>query len=135
MPVVVIQVYDSRIDAWNFPGGMIYRWLRTIDDEVVLDAIARCPKRTGHLASTIRGTVAGNQYGVFAKVYADAHYASYVHEGTHTPIVPTTANYLKWNGWGIWARPKPWRRPEVRGQASQPFLREALRDVLRLHHL
>jgi hypothetical protein len=112
---------------------MIYRWAKRLTDEVEVLAKTYCPKRTYNLANSIGSTASANQYGVFTKVRAGAHYAEYVHEGTHGPITPKHTPYLKFYGWGQWARPEPYRKSSVSGQRAQPFLRRALAEVMREH--
>lgn len=127
---VRIRVFDSRLFAMNAPGGDVHGWMARIQDDTVVMARFYCPKRTGELSASIRGTIGYNQLGVFVNVYAETHYAKYVHEGTTGPIFPRTAPYLRWVGWGPWAG-KIWRRKYVQGQRAQPFLYRAMRRTLR----
>lgn len=132
---VDIVIYDSKIAAMSLPGGQIWRWARQRRARVERLAIRKCPRRYGTLASTIRGTYnPGPPEQVIMEIHAGdewvAPYAVWVHEGTHGPITSH-------GSWPMKLRPYPPRYPhtiekyEVAGQRPQPFLQEALIEVMR----
>jgi hypothetical protein len=136
---VRIRVFDSRIDAMHLPGGDVWNWAAGLKHEMEVLAKAKAPKRTGHLAESVSTSQGSNALGTFVTMGASAHYAAWVHEGTHGPIFPRGANYLKFRGQGVWAggnsRDGYWRLPSVSGQRSQPFLRDAMEEVLARHRV
>lgn len=100
--------------------------------DVANAARRRCPVDDGTLRASIRSMVSRRGGEVVGEVYSDLEYAAYVHEGTgiygpsHRPIRPVRARVLSWQQSGagrVFAR-------EVRGQRTQPFLAEALDEVV-----
>lgn len=121
---VRVVVYDSRIEAMSMPGGDVYRYANEKARRAAAFAKEIAPKRTGHLAATIRHDTRHVRHGAVGRVRATARYAIYVHEGTHGPILPH-GSFL----WVPKSRGSRLRRrmPSVSGQRPQPFLLEGLR--------
>lgn len=145
-----IVVYDSRINSWFEPGGMAFNWTRERTIEASGRAKLLAPKRTGRLAASIRADtrpLAGNH--VIGRLRSQAPYSLFVHEGTTGPIYATNAfapnftpgRFLKVPPWYgaphkvIWAdrSTKPWTPVPVRGQSGQPFLSDAVEQILVEH--
>lgn len=127
---VFVVVYDSKITAMNMPGGMVYRYIDNKTKGVVRAAKTFVPKRTGHLANTIRKDVRQTSRDrVIGRVRATARYSKWVHDGTRTPIV---TQGTAWHG--LMRLPaykgappgKTILRARVRGQDANPFLARAL---------
>jgi hypothetical protein len=100
--------------------------------EVANAARRRCPVDNGQLRASIRSQVITHGSETIGEVYSDLEYAAYVHEGTGIygpsgrPIRPVRARVLSWQQRGVgrvYAR-------EVRGQRPQPFLANALAEVV-----
>jgi len=100
--------------------------------EVAAVAQRRCPVDDGTLRASIRSRVSRRGGEVIGEVYSDLEYAAYVHQGTgiygpsHRPIRPVRARVLSWQQAGagrVFAR-------EVRGSRPQPFLADALAEVV-----
>jgi len=134
---VRIRVFDSRIHAMSLPGGDIYEWTAKIGREVERagEVFAPLPKKDwgpGHIPGRLKAshshTVGTNALGVFVNVSNNAPYARYVHEGTRTPIRPRRWDYMKFTING-----KTYRRQEVRGQGSNPWLWRAMMAVAKFH--
>jgi Bacteriophage HK97-gp10, putative tail-component len=92
----------------------------------------RCPVDSGALRASIRSQVTIHGNLVIGEVYTDLDYGFYVQQGTGVygpsgrPIRPVQARVLAWPARGggmVFAR-------VVRGQRPQPFLTEALAEVL-----
>ena len=84
--------------------------------------------RTGELARSIRGyyePAAPNQ--IIMEVHAETEYALYVHEGTTGPITSDTGERMFLPAWGPYTAR---RVHSVRGQRANPFLADALREVM-----
>jgi HK97 gp10 family phage protein len=120
MAAVVVTVSDARANSYG------PRYLRYKGKGIEELAKWGAPKRTGHLARNInRGMV--TQIGSQAEVTvtASANYSSWVHEGTKR---------IKARGKGMSVPKYQWpasqavrrKRKSVRGQKSQPFLRNAM---------
>lgn len=126
---VSVVIFDSRIDAWHMPGGMVYRYTEHKTDSVVRFAKAFAPKRTGHLAGSVRRDVRRTSRDrVVGRVRATAFYSTYVIKGTSTPIFPKNGKWLSLPRTAA----HPWNtnirtlKPFVRGQAPNNFLLRAL---------
>lgn len=126
------------------PSGMVDRWLRDIALEIMLDAKAAAPMRSGRLRDSIgsdrRGSTATR---VTFRVYASVPYAAYVERGTTGPI---TANLARSPG-GQFTGGRGWLpvgksqghistyAKSVRGQAAQRFLQRSMEEVLSYHRI
>jgi HK97 gp10 family phage protein len=107
--------------------------LRPALNAVEAAAKRRAPKRKGTLARSIRSRlVEGGPVGIYGVVEATADYASYVHDGTglHGPakrmIVMPPGKIMVFqgdDGRTVFTR-------KSRGQRPQPFLTQALDEVL-----
>lgn len=90
-------------------------------------AVRNAPEKTGNLINMIGSEFSGSGFETEGKVISHAPYSIFVHEGTGIygpsglPIFPVTRQALFWPGA---AHPVKM----VKGQRSQPFLRDALED-------
>ena len=132
---VTVVVYDSKITAFNAPGGMVYRYVDNKTDAGVRFAKLFAPKRSGRLAGGVRKDVRQTSKDrVVGRVRSTARHSAWVHEGTYGPIYPKNGRYLSvprtaahpWNARGHGRILKPF----VRGQAANPFLERALRAAM-----
>lgn len=121
MPATVrVVVYDSRINAMALPGGQVYRFIRKKANWAQIFSKMEAPKRTGRLASSIRVRMEPRAHGnVVGYVTAETYYATWVHEGTRSPIFP--------HGDFLWVPKFPHstlrvHRESVRGQSANDFL-------------
>jgi len=103
-----------------------------VTTDVANAARRRCPVDDGTLRASIRSQVSHRGSEVAGEVYSDLEYAAYVHQGTGIygpagqPIRPVRARVLSWEQAGVgrvFAR-------EVRGSRAQPFLADALAEVV-----
>jgi len=103
-----------------------------VTSDVANAARRRCPVDDGTLRASIRSRVSQRGGEAVGEVYSDLEYAAYVHQGTgiygpsHRPIRPVRARVLSWEQAGVgrvFAR-------EVRGSRAQPFLADALAEVV-----
>ena len=81
--VTRVDVFDSRIDGWYAPGGMVRAHARKIARRTVRYAKTEAPIRSGNLRRSIRDHVSrrGKRHVVgFARAHSG--HAYYVHEGT-----------------------------------------------------
>lgn len=126
---VTVVVYDSRIDAMNFPGGMVYRYTERKVDSTVRYAKVFAPKRTGRMAGQIRRDIRSLRSGVVGRVRSPARYSAYVHEGTGPFIYPTSGKYLSipQSRYSVSRRTL---KPFVRGQRANPFLQRAMETAV-----
>lgn len=102
------------------------------------------PRRSNHLAAShrYRGFLYRGRYKVGTRVENTAAYAAFVHDGTQGPITPKNGRYLivpkgrgvrplgmvmstNLRGQAVQAKSPFGRHRSVRGQAAQPWLREA----------
>lgn len=146
MPPKVRQVLDTAglAQVLNSPTGATARIL--LDRGYKVQTIARrnCPVDSGRLRASVHVRLV--RYGgiLICEIGTDLDYAIYVHEGTglfgpkHAVIRPTTAKVLVFtprkgrtgkfipgkNRTVVYAR-------FVKGSPARPFLRDALRVVLR----
>lgn len=129
-----IVIHESVITSFTLPGGSVFKFVHELSRDTASEARLRAPRRTGELAASIEGRrpVTTKIGGCAARVYAHAHYAMWVHEGTGPVIVPTHHNYMRLPPWGRW--PLIFAQI-VRGQDPQPFLADAMRSTLRRHGL
>ena len=149
---VRVDVHDRTIMGFTEPGGTVWRYVNEIGRETAVLAASLAPKRTGRLAASVKAHRADTNAPYFAtvKVSADAPYARFVHEGTER-IFPRSSPYLRisppYKGNPViyaWVRRKPsatarrfvtdgihvYSPAGVSGQASQPFLQQAMASVL-----
>jgi hypothetical protein len=140
MPVFVrTKVFDSRIASmYRSPTGSIHRWTSGITRQTEAVAIINCPVRTGHMATQHFHTVGSNQFGTFGYVGNHARYSKFVHEGTAgegAGLILPRRRYMivRPSPHSFYSRPT--KRTEVRGQRSQPWIREAMESVLAAHRV
>lgn len=113
----------------------INRMLRNIARRVETRAKQKCPVRSGNLRNSIRvsqeTTPAGRVFTISANAVNDrgVAYAKFVTQGTKSQgrnyIYPKTAPVLYFR-----SRGRTWALKRVHGQKKQPFLEEALREVI-----
>ena len=124
-----VVVYDSKIDAMNFPGGMVHEYVRDRTNTARDMARAFAPVRSGTLVKGIGADVRPRTTSVVGRVRARARHSQWVHEGTKDKEPITAASgglmYLPAGG-GYSAR----RLHAVRGQRAQPFLVEGMEAAL-----
>jgi hypothetical protein len=115
-------------------SGMVGRGLFKLATRVEAEAKRRAPVDTGRLRSSLKKRVVSSGGKIVAEVSTNVKYAVYVHEGTgiYGPrrrlITPQRGAVLVFTPRGA-ARPVFVR--SVRGVKPRPFLRDALRAVLR----
>ena len=122
-------IYDSRLEE------MTRKWANKKGTEIARVAkgnlVATGAVRTGHLLASVRSETARRAGGVvFVQVHAGAGYAAYVHEGTYGPILPHgkflwVPKYRRSGPGGLRVR-----RQWVNGQDANPFLSDAMFEVL-----
>ena len=131
-----VTVYDSRIAEMCFPGGDVYRYTRKKTTEVKALAIIYAPKDTGVLAGSMRSSVTPVRgiggWGSLGSVTCGAYYGEWVHDGTgiyagNGYIYPIYGKYMRFFWKKLGRRVKAKR---VAGQPAQPFLTDALYDVM-----
>lgn len=148
MPVF-FRVHEGAVASFMNPGDdvdeLVWDVTRTTRDLAILYA----PVRTGKLKGSIRGS-RPKRTGVYtnaSNVTANIGYALYVHDGVKGRIYPKSGKYLTVplvpgsvsgaaiRGSGGNRRPGDGRgyflAKSVRGQASQPFLADALKVAMR----
>lgn len=148
MPVF-FRVHEGAVASFMNPGDdvdeLVWDVTRTTRDLAILYA----PVRTGKLKGSIRGS-RPKRTGIYtnsSNVTANAGYALYVHDGVKGRIYPKTGKYLTVplmpgalsgaaiRGSGGNRRLGDGRgyflAKSVRGQASQPFLADALKVAMR----
>ena len=127
----IIEIYESKIAQWTMPAGMVYDWSNHLIRDAELIAIRTCPIAKqdwgpGHVPGMLKARhyveMQGNQYVVTARLGNDADYASFVHDGTTRPTAH--GPYMKFTING-----RTYRKKSVAGQASQPWLRNALAEA------
>lgn len=130
-----VTVNSAALDRLFLPGGDVWVWSRDVGREVMFQAIATAPGRTGLLRS-LHGMnqQPGGPRAVRFTVYNDAEYAKFVHNGTTGPITSTRP------GGFLLVRPSPYSffgrftpLPFVSGQNAQPWLANATEDVMARH--
>jgi hypothetical protein len=126
---VDIYIYDGKIILMSQPGGQIWRWAYQRRGRVERLAKVNAPIRSGELARSIEASYEpAAPHDVVMEVAATADYALFVHEGTDGPIFPRESKRLFLPAWGPFRQSFP---RYVRGQRAQPFLADALREVMR----
>lgn len=81
--VTRVDVFDSRVQGWYAPGGMVRAHARKIGRRVKRHAKAEAPVRRGNLRRTIRDDISRRgKYHLVAFVRAHSGHAYFVHEGT-----------------------------------------------------
>lgn len=119
--VVRVVVFDEVL----YPkGGLVGDWMAGMTNQFTNFARIAAPFRTGHLKASIKG--ASHQIGlrqVEGTISASASYATFVHDGTHGPIVSRSGKRL--GPMGPHGLHTTLYADSVRGQRSQPFLLEA----------
>jgi hypothetical protein len=151
MPVF-FRVHEGAVASFMNPGDdvdeLVWDVTRTTRDLAILYA----PVRSGKLKGSIRGS-RPKRTGVYtnaSNVTANAGYALYVHDGVKGRIYPKKGKYLtvpiaQGSLSGSAIRGSGNRRPgdsrgyflakSVRGQASQPFLADALKVAMRTNNV
>lgn len=148
MPVFY-RVHEGAVASFMNPGDdvdeLVWGVTRTARDLAIIYA----PVRSGKLKGSIRGT-RPKRTGVYtnaSNVTANVRYAPWVHDGVPGRIYPKTGKYLtvplragtlsgtQIRGSAGNRRPGDARAyflaKSVRGQASQPFLADALKVAMR----
>lgn len=150
-----VYVYESEIRYLFTAAGDVGRENEKIMRRITRTAIVKAPKRTGHLASSIRngGALKTGRYHTHGSVYASAKYASFVHDGTQGPItakrpsrraimVKVSPGNQRLKSTGRFRAGKPLLSlpaygvhghktvESVAGQSANPFLTRAARDVV-----
>jgi hypothetical protein len=132
---VRVSVNSSALDRMFLPGGDVWAWGRRVGLEMMEVAIATAPSRTGYLKTQhgFNQTPVGKQHARVT-IYNDSDYARFVHGGTTGPITSNRAGGM------LTIRPAPysWFHREVpvmsvRGQSANPWLSNAMQDVLARH--
>jgi len=123
-------ILDSRLN--DMSADWASKKAREIEKVAKANVVATGAVRTGHLLGSIharRRKQAGGYTTV--RVVAAANYSAYVHEGTYGPIVPKNGPYM-WVPKRMRSGPGAQRikRTTVRGQAANPFLSDAMFEVL-----
>lgn len=131
---VGVFIDNAALDRLTLPGGMVNRYVGRLAVEVLAEAAARAPVRTGAMKASLRlGGGSANQYGCSERVSIGVGYGIYVTRGTGPYIFSRNGKAMpvgKSSGepessW-TWANP-------VRGQAPNNFLAAALHDVMVRH--
>jgi hypothetical protein len=124
---MVAHIYDSRLN--HMSAEWASKKAREIEKVAKANLVATGAIRSGHLWARVHARRRKQTGGyTTVRVIAGANYAAYVHEGTYGPIVPK-------NGPFMWV-PKRRRgtqrikRVWVRGQDANPFLSDAMFEVL-----
>lgn len=148
---MTVNIHADEIQAYmRTPAGPVYRWAHDMTEAVRNAAVRRAPRDTGALAASIEATL--RTYGALqlkGRVGSRLHYASYHMTGTgiygpkKRPIRPVTKKVLRFKpgrGGGPSRRGVGGTSPErrgpwvfarqVRGMPKNPFLIEALEEVL-----
>lgn len=136
-----VELHHSNIDRAKETAAL--KWGHKVGRMVTNSAKQKCPVDEGLLRNTIDYTVDTGRERATVTVGTPVHYAKYVHDGTGihgphgTPIVPVTAKALKFRysgPGGSKTTPKEKRgwvfAKSVKGQKPQPFLTDALREVM-----
>lgn len=125
-------------------GSEVDRFAVRLRDDILTDAVAFAPVRTGNLKDALRaGRTGSNGTGRNFRVYVDlrqAPYAEYVVEGTGTiNSSPRWMELYKYSPppaqWAQFAASRARFRQEVAGQYANGFLESALRYGLSRHGL
>lgn len=128
---VTLVIYDSKIIAMSLPGGPVWRWARQRSKRVERLAKLNVGKRSGRTERSIEASYnagASRPHDVVMEVSAGTEYALFHHEGTTGPITPVGSRFMVLPAWGPWPT---LRATSVRGQRANPFLFDALREVMR----
>jgi hypothetical protein len=128
MADVDLVIYDSKIIAMSLPGGQTWRWARQRRARVERLAKMNVRSRSGELSRSIHGyyePAPPNQ--VIMEVHAEAPHALWVHEGTDGPITSESGARMYLPPYGPWSGR---RVHQVRGQQANPFLADALEEVM-----
>lgn len=137
---VVVVIYDNRITAMNYPGGMIWRWAFQKSRRIERLAKLYAPKRTGRLAESVSSHYTGSSRdNTIMTVSAGgprAPHAIYVIKGTKDFQGRTRLGRFAPRGYIYPTHSRalnlPWGpRARVRGQAANDFLSRAMGDVIR----
>lgn len=113
----------------NSPGGDVHNYVKRKAQRVKLYASIQAPKRTGALVAGLRIDVRKrSSNSVIGYVRSTARHSRWVHEGTTGPIYAKRGKYLRVPAYpGATLKVK---RRSVRGQRAQPFLANALNQVM-----
>jgi hypothetical protein len=130
---VRIDLNYRQINAMlRSPNGIVAWNMRRRGRKVQRHAQRNVKSRTGALARSIEVRQAMFAGAPGVEVYTNLYYALWVHDGTGIygptgrPIRPRRAQYMVFRGSGgalVYAR-------SVRGQRSNPYLRDALRSAV-----
>lgn len=137
-----VIIYDAAVSALFQAGGDVTEWNFRQAKEIETLAKAMAPRRTGALSASHGMSQNRSAMGRFQtgyRVFADAPYARYVHEGTGI-YGPLGRPFTGRNGWMKIPGVNPNaseagnRRGTVvrwvKGQRAQPWLRDAALAVL-----
>lgn len=131
---VGVFIDNAALDRLTLPGGMVNRYVGRLAVEVVVEAAARAPVRTGAMKASIRlGGGSSNQYGCSERVSIGVGYGIYVTRGTGPLIYsangkPMPVGKSSGEPSDMWT----WRNV-VRGQEANNFMAEALHSVMVRH--
>jgi hypothetical protein len=142
---VRMVIYDSRVDSWHFPGGMVFRYVNQEGRTVIGLARLLAPERTGRLKRGLRlDTRPLARRQVVSRVRSTARHSKWVHGGRPAQVgfrkltgaPPGPGSGGKWvSSSGLAARTADGTimsylpdatRHGVAAAPSQPFLTEAM---------
>lgn len=136
--VTILVLNPGAIQRMNLPGGEVYTWTRNMGLEIVEVAKGRLfvghGYKTGELQRSISSSVTPTLHSVALNVRATAKHAVYYHEGVRPhPIRARNFRYMKffWERVGHIVYFKEVIGARY-GYNSDPFLREAMNEVLTL---
>lgn len=134
-----VAIYDAQLLRFFLPGGGVNKFTTKLGRESSVLAKATCPPlsgvSTGELRRSIRFRQRPQKLRIYLYLSADAPHAKWVHEGTlpAAPITPTHAPVMHLRNR---TRTKiVAKRKWVRGQAPNPWLRDAAQTVLRANRV
>lgn len=146
MPVHV-HIHQQEVnDFLSGPGGPVVRAVTALGQQVLNEAMRRCPVDEGRLRASLDLAVEAHATTVTARVGSDLDYAIYVHEGTglygpkRALIYPVSAKVMTWIPRTAGQGAKSGKRKTAkdttrvfarytRGMKGRPFLVEALEAV------
>lgn len=139
--ITYLVLNRAKIESFNLPGGMTYKWTRDIVLDIEEEARASLwpghGYRTGDLWESIGHSVTPTHGGVVGNVRATADHALYYHEGTPPHMIPLAPKgpkrWLRWSasGWDSDSGPWVWKKQVLHpGNRAHPFIREAMEEVL-----
>jgi len=126
--VTVIEIDQAAVDALLTGGGSpviaaVERGAGRGRDMAKMNLTAAGRIDTGTLRNSVESVVTTDGSTITGRIGTDVEYATFIHEGTQGPIVPTRARVLRFKPKGS---AEVLFRPEVAGITATPFLRDAL---------